>query len=166
MGLVRRFLVVVALGSIVRMWLVQSQLPSRIATHFDAGGTANGWMSPSGLVAFHVALLALMLIVFLGLPRLVRRLPVAAINVPNRDHWLAPERREATLQRIEDWMAALGLLVVGGIALLEELVVRASLPGGDGRLPLTPLVGVLAALLVGGVVWTIGFMRLWRIAPR
>ncbi|WP_374659924.1 hypothetical protein [Inhella sp.] len=43
-----------------------------------------------------------------------------SINLPHRDYWLAPERREASLQRLAGLNACVGLLVlalVGGIQL-------------------------------------------------
>ena len=162
----RTMSIVVAGVSVARMWTVQPRLPARVASHFDATGAANGWMSPSGLFGFHAALLGILLLVFTVLPRLVRYLPAASINLPNRDYWLAPERRETTLGRIEDWTAALGLAAITVIALLEELVVRANLPGGDGRLPMLPLVGLLVGLLAVVGAGTVRFVRMWRLPPR
>lgn len=43
------------------------------------------------------------------------------INLPHRDYWLAPERRNATLARLGEHLSALGLLV---LALLDGLYVQ------------------------------------------
>lgn len=67
-----------------------SRLPDRIASHFDATGTVNGWMDRT---AFTVSMLA----VGLGLPALliallyaVRFLPPQHLNIPNADYWRQP----------------------------------------------------------------------------
>lgn len=162
----RTMSIVVAGVSSLRMWTVQPRLPARVASHFDATGAADGWMSPGSLLGFHVALLALMLAVFAILPGLTRRLPVTVVNLPHRDHWLAPERRADTFARLEAWMATLGLVVVSAIALLQEMVVQANLPGGDGRLPVRVLVVLLGALIGASAVWTVAFVRTWRVPAR
>ncbi|RYD60187.1 MAG: DUF1648 domain-containing protein, partial [Verrucomicrobiaceae bacterium] len=66
--------------------LTGSQLPERVASHFNGSGVPDGWMSRSehlwtvGGIA--VGLSALMLILFYCL----RFLPVAGINLPNKSH--------------------------------------------------------------------------------
>lgn len=77
--------------------LVSSQsLPPRVASHFAGDGHANGF-SP------RTAYVSLMLAVSVGLPLLIATLhsvilfsPALLAQVPNYDHWFAPERREAT----------------------------------------------------------------------
>ena len=74
-----------------------SQLPSRVATHFDGSGRPNGWMS-------RTAHLRLMIVFGLGFPLFVpalicacRLLPGRFYNLPHRDYWLAPARRTETM---------------------------------------------------------------------
>lgn len=45
----------------MRYWLVWDQLPARIATHFNAAGRPNGWMSREGSLIFILILLLFML---------------------------------------------------------------------------------------------------------
>ena len=35
---------------------------------------------------------------------LIRKMPVSIINLPNKDYWLAPERREASFDYLSGWM--------------------------------------------------------------
>src|ERR1700691_2103802 len=44
--------------------LASNELPAQVATHFDATGRANGWMSPSQAVGFAVGFMAFLLIIF------------------------------------------------------------------------------------------------------
>jgi hypothetical protein len=48
----------------VRYWMVWDQLPLRMATHFSAGGVANGWMSREVSFEFAMGLAAVTLAVF------------------------------------------------------------------------------------------------------
>ena len=73
------------------------QLPETVATHYGAGGRANGWMTRSGYLLF-------MMVFLLGFSTLVsfligfipHKLP-RLTNIPNRGYWLAEERREGSL---------------------------------------------------------------------
>src|SRR5215475_5458980 len=120
----RALIVIVSVASAARVLACVSRLPYPVAVHFDAAGTPNGWMPPPLFAAFHLGLLALLAAVFLGLPRTLRRLPAHLINLPRKDYWLAPERREATLARLGDRLAWLGLAVIGFVTFGEELVLR------------------------------------------
>jgi hypothetical protein len=42
----------------LRYWQVWDQLPASMATHFNAAGHPNGWMTPSGSLAFMLGMLA------------------------------------------------------------------------------------------------------------
>jgi uncharacterized membrane protein len=166
MRFMRAATVLVAAVSIVRTWTILGALPERVASHFDAGGIPTGWMPRTGFLALQAGILALMVLVFVLLPRTVAWLPVGLVNLPHRDHWLAPERRPETMATIEVWMGALGLLVVVSIAIFEELAVQANLPGGTGRLSMIPFWATLFAVLAAATAWTVRFGRLWRVRPR
>jgi len=45
----------------IRYWLVWDRLPARLATHFDAAGRPNGWMSPQGSLTFSLIFLTIIL---------------------------------------------------------------------------------------------------------
>ena len=56
-----------------RYWMVWDQLPARMATHFDASGHPNGWMSRETSLWFALGLTAFMLAIFTLVPYLVTR---------------------------------------------------------------------------------------------
>jgi uncharacterized membrane protein len=72
-----------------------SDLPPRVASHFDAAGEPNAFMSRAGYIRF-------MLCLCLGLPVLVVTIlwavysRAADLKLPNREYWLAPQRLERT----------------------------------------------------------------------
>lgn len=72
-----------------------SQLPLSVASHFNADGRANAFMSRSGYARF-------MLCVAVGLPLVVVAILTAVysrateMKLPNREYWLAPQRVDQT----------------------------------------------------------------------
>ena len=95
-----------------------SQLPERVATHFDVHGQPNGWMSRDS----HLLFMAVFGLVFPWFVPAVlyasRLLPDQFCNLPHRDYWLAPTRRARTLAylfRHSLWFASMALCFVIGI---------------------------------------------------
>lgn len=89
-------------------------LPDPVATHFSGSGRADGWTArPVYAASMTVLTLAVPLATWLSLAWLPRRWP-RLVNLPNRDHWFAPERREATLARL----ARFGILLSAAVLAL------------------------------------------------
>jgi uncharacterized membrane protein len=126
------------------------RLPDTMASHFDGWGVANAWSSPAGFFSVVLLVVALNLLLFVAMPRLIvaDRLRV---NVPHRDYWLAPERRRQTLARIADFLGWFGvaslLLAVAVVQLVMDAnLANASLASGIGWLLLAYFVYVLVSL--------------------
>lgn len=144
-------------AAVLRVALVWDQLPPFIASHFGASGQPDAWMGRTGFFAFYFALVGSVAALLLGVAWLVRVLPSRLVNLPHRDYWLAPERREGTLERIARSFRVYAFSTVLFSLAVLELVLRANLDrGGLANGPfLVMLVGYLAFTLV----WTIGFTR-------
>jgi hypothetical protein len=140
-------------------------LPERLATHFGAGGVPNGWTDHDGLRGFTAFLWLCMVGSFWGLGLVLPKLDPAYINLPNREHWLAPERREASMARIRAWMEAFGAVTLLGMIGLNELVFTANrLP--EPRLDEGALFLGMALYLGGLVAWCVGLVRAFPKPPR
>ncbi len=126
------------------------QLPDPMASHFGAGGQANAWSSRVEFFSVYLGVTLFTQIVILGLAFLLVRIPDRLFNLPNRDYWLMPERRQATLayiQRQMGWSAA-AVMVLMLVSL--QLVIRANLSGG-GQMEtgwLWPLLGLFIAAML------------------
>jgi uncharacterized membrane protein len=71
-------------------------LPMKMASHFGPDGTPNGWM-PSGIfIKLSLGAVVFLTVLLLAVSFKMRSLDAAKINLPNKDYWLAPERREGT----------------------------------------------------------------------
>ena len=115
--LIRALYAVVVIGYGGALAWAMSQLPARIASHFDGSGQADGWTDRTGYLAFGIGI---GLFVLVGLPLLARLLlrgSGVGINVPHKDYWLDPQhpqRREEFVRRFTDDM----LVIAGATGLL------------------------------------------------
>lgn len=141
---------------------VVPELSERIATHFCAGGNPNGWMTRTGFVFFEVALVGFMVAVMIGAALLARVLPGRFINIPNRDYWLAPERRHEAASRLLGHMLWLACWAVALFVAVNHLVFAANRVEGCPRLSEKAFIVLLAAALVGLVVWIARMFVLFR----
>ena len=133
-------------------------LPDRIPTHFGGGGVPNAWMTRGGYTLFMFAfVLGLPLLVACAvgvLPRLVPRL----VNLPNRDYWLAPERRDASLAflgRHACWLGCMMTLMGAGA---HVLILRAS-AATPPRLENGLFLWLLGVFFVAMAVWIVAIFR-------
>jgi uncharacterized membrane protein len=88
-------LVATLVAALAAILITSQQLPARVASHFNAAGVPDGWMARStymwSMIGMTLGLAAFLLAVF----GITRNFP-NSINLPNRDYWLAPERRQET----------------------------------------------------------------------
>jgi len=103
------------------------QLPDTVASHFGARGVPNGWMSKRGFFWFEAGLLAVLLLSFAGSTWLCRKLPSKWVNLPHKDYWLAPERKEQTLAVLSDFMLRMGAATMLFMVCIQQLVIDANL---------------------------------------
>jgi uncharacterized membrane protein len=146
------------LGYIVFLACTVSMLPQHMATHFDANGHPNGWMSRSSAVIFQGVIgLILPLIISIGF-FVVRFASPEQIRVPRRDFWFAPERRAVTctyLSRQGFWLASL-------LVLLQGVVWYQLIQANAKSIPQLSSSGFLVVLGVFGAVmiaWVMSFFR-------
>jgi uncharacterized membrane protein len=137
-----------------------SQLPERIATHFNLSGQPNGWMSRSAN-QWLVLLLSLFFPSLVVVLSYVARFVPGIVNIPDRDYWLAPERRKDTsnyLVRHSIWFACLAVWFVMGIEYSIVQANKQSLP----HLSNSMLLLVLGPFLIGTAVWAAILLRHFR----
>jgi hypothetical protein len=100
-----------------------------------------------------------MLVVIIGLPALLVVVTwfalgssSARINLPNRDYWLAPERRTETLAFLRISIIWFGVLLVTFLCYAHWLVVRAN-ESQPVRLAESWFIGGLVVFLVATLIW-------------
>lgn len=138
------------------MWL-----PPIVASHFDASGTANGFMSRGAYIAVMVVVCGGIPLLLTVVGRRLTSLPDGLINIPNRSHWLAPGRRASSLASLSTRLEWLALAVSVFLCYAHVLVVLAntdSIPRTNTAL----LIAGLAVFLVFMAVWLLLLFRRFR----
>lgn len=137
------------------------RLPMRVASHFDVGGQVNAYMAKQDFLKVQLVVVALLSLIFLVIPVLIGRLPTSMINLPNKEYWLAPERRAQTMGMIQGHLIGFGdvmllfLFVVFGDAMRASLMPEPRLPNR-----IWTLLAVLGAFSIG---WTVYLLRRFRL---
>ena len=122
------------------------QLPERMASHFGPGGKADGWMSKQENMIFYLALVSISAALWASIGWILKKSPDESINIPNKEYWLAPERREQTLMRMGHQLSTFGIATVAFLMAVMHSVFLANLNGGKqlGALFFIYLAGFLA----------------------
>ena len=137
-----------------------SELPPSVASHFDAAGQANAFMSRSGYTRFVLCLA-------IGLPALVVAVLTAVysraadMKLPNRDYWLAPQRiaeTRAFLVAHGIWFGSLLVILVCLVHWLELAANRVHPPHLPGQL----FAAVMIAFLLATAAWIAVLMFAFR----
>jgi uncharacterized membrane protein len=123
----QRIFVALLVVSAAQVVIYYSQLPDEVASHFDGSGRANGWSPKEMFFLIDLCTMVLVALVFLFLPRTLSRFSDKSINLPNKDYWLAPERREETARVIHDQMCWFGVATLVFLICVFQLVIEANL---------------------------------------
>jgi hypothetical protein len=113
-------------GALIFVYYTSRLLPETVASHFNRAGTATGFLPRSAYVGITLLIVALPPLFLVLLPRLSLRRPGVRINLPNRDYWLAPERRERTVALLERQLTQFGVMLLLFLCYGHLLVVRAN----------------------------------------
>lgn len=142
-------------------------LPERIAVHFAADGSPNGFETREGYRHFLLMFgLGLPLAAALFVAVLPNLLPASLINLPNKDYWLAPERRAQSMLYLSAhgfWLGCLLLLLMCGV---HALVVSANAAAASGQhLAGSTFLWVLGLFFSGMAAWAATLMLRFRRPP-
>jgi uncharacterized membrane protein len=158
------FLFLLLLGLL--QWVnVYPQLPNRVACHFAADGTPNGWQPKQDFFLIPGFAIALCIFVSFVLPRILAFLPPAMINLPNKYFWLAPERRAETIEVMNAHLAWFGCGFLFVILYAISQAINANLPA-RGQFNGAGMIFVIAAFcLYSGVVFAHMLRYFLRVPP-
>ena len=108
-------------GVAAYVWFSSQTLPEVVASHFDPSGQANGFMPKEGYVWFMAGLVVMLPVLVVYLPNVLMRWAPDSINLPNRQYWLAPQRREQTIESLCRGSVGLGYLLVSFLGYVHYL---------------------------------------------
>jgi uncharacterized protein DUF1648 len=141
--------------------LTTGRLPESVASHFGAGNLADAWMTRDfylvWMLAFSVLLPVGIVAAIGGLPRAFPGIT----NLPNRDYWLAPERRADSLRFLAVSACWLGCLLTALAGAIHVLIIEANAVV-PARLPGAMFFGLLAAFAAAFGAWLVAIFRRFR----
>jgi uncharacterized membrane protein len=150
-----------AIGYVVR---TVPHLPPLVASHFNGAGYPNAYMTRSFYTKFTLAFGVGLPVLMVALMSLVYS-RTRDVNLPNRDHWLAPERIAQTRSTLVSFGVWLGSLVVAMVCYVHWLVLVAhrSVPPHFSKSLIVG--GLLAfALMTGGLL--VALLMVFRLPRR
>jgi uncharacterized membrane protein len=137
-----------------------SELPPMVASHFDASGQPNAFMSRNGYirfvlcfaVGFPVAIVTILAMVYSR---------ATDLKLPNRDYWLAPQRLDRTRAFLVAHGVWFGSLLVTLVCYVHWLELRANrlLPP---HLSNQTFAALMLAFLIATGVWISALMFAFR----
>lgn len=148
--------VLLAFAIVAQVAMHYPDLPERIASHYDAAGVPNDFTTKSGFVTMYAIISVMVFGMFAAVPWLVRKLPVSLINLPNREYWLAPERKDASIARVGVMMDVFAGATGALLLCIFEMTFRAN-ESGNGHLP--PPWPLLGGYLAFVAIWLVMCFR-------
>jgi hypothetical protein len=152
------------IGACAFVWLTSLGLPAVVASHFGATGVANGFMPRAFYIRFMLAFAIGMPVLIVVLSRWRFDSPGARLNLPNRDYWLAPERRHQTVSFLRQHMLRFGATLLVFLCYVHWLVVRAN-EAQPAHIPVAWLWGGVAAFVVATLIWLKSLLGRFRNLP-
>ena len=110
------------------------RLPQRVASHFGIDGRADGWMSKDTFILTMCGSMVLLTLIAWSAGWVTKMLPARWINLPNKQYWLADDRREQTLaflSRYSVWVLLPSQILV---LIVFQMTINMAIKGGD-KLP-------------------------------
>ncbi len=133
------------------------RLPSTVASHFRGDGTPDGWSSRTELLGVYIAMVVLAISSFATLLLILPHLPESLINLPRKDYWLAPARREETFRTLGTRMLWFGKATPMLLSHLMGMTLAANL-SPHPRLG-KAAVWALVVYLAFTTVWLVSLLR-------
>ena len=146
----------------VQIALYRPLLPDQVPSHFDLAGNADDWSDRDTFLLLYSGLVVGMTAMFAFLIWVIPRTPRDLINLPNRDHWLAEERRDETFAFLTRNL--LGYHVLTGLLfafLMHQTYLAALEPEGVQRISIGAAV---FGYLIGTGILLVALLRRFRVS--
>ncbi|MBL8811456.1 MAG: DUF1648 domain-containing protein [Planctomycetaceae bacterium] len=119
-------LVIMVLISLPQHYFYYTQLPDVVATHFGADGKPNDWMTRLNATLVVGGIQVLVPVFLVAVSWLAMRLPESMLNIPNREYWLQPDKKEATLTHMRLMLSWIAVATISFMAAMSHIVYLAN----------------------------------------
>ena len=154
-------MILIILAAVAQTLYYYPQLPEVIVSHFNAAGIANGWQPKGAFFGIYGGVIILIVLIFSASALFMDRIPDSLINLPNKEYWFAPERRDETFNFINEQMLMYGNATLVFILLAFQLAIQANL-SSQKQLPSAIMLPLLGGYILFSVVWTVRFVLKFR----
>jgi uncharacterized membrane protein len=165
-GPIRIIILLLALAAI-QFAYYYPKLPDTLAVHFGTSLEADGWQGKQGFVFAYACVEVGMVAMLLVIGFVMTRVPIGMVNIPNRDYWLAPERRKQTLECV---MTQVGWIMVATLAYLiaiAQVILDANMRAGGRPPALSRDFWVIFIAFMALMAWfVVGIYRRFGKRPR
>ena len=137
-------------------------LPERVASHFGASGRPDAWSGKESFIRIYLIAVAVIAALFSSIGLLLKKTPDSLINLPNKDYWLSPERRQETIDALSRqflWAGSATLLL-----LLDIFHQSFRVHLGKAETLEHPLESVVV-YVVFNLFWTVALIRKFKRKP-
>jgi hypothetical protein len=136
-------------------------LPDLVAIHFNISGEPDGWASKWINALLFCGMFLFLNVLYGGLPVLLKKIPVSLINIPNREYWFAPERKDASLVIVSTFLSELAFFTNFFIAGIELILFYANRTGKPApSIVLFTLIGAMFAFII---LWIVHFIKAFKL---
>lgn len=119
-------LAILVLISLPQHYFYYTQLPDVVATHFGADGKPNDWMTRLNATLVVGGIQVLVPVSLVAVSWLAMRLPESMLNIPNREYWLQPDKKQATLAHMQLMLSWIAVATISFMAAMSHLVYLAN----------------------------------------
>ena len=140
------FLIVLLLCAfeMARLWNI---MPDQMAAHFNIQGNADRFVPKAEFFRFQLQTMLVVILVSLPLQWMFSVIPPNLINMPNREYWLAPERRAETMGRISDFGSTMFAIILLALQAACDIAAYANL-----RTPILFNAALMSKVMIVSVV--------------
>ncbi len=138
-----------------------SVLPEKVATHFGANGQPDGWEDKGVASLMMLGIQLVLPWAIVGIAYATQHLPNSTINIPHREYWLAPERRDASLGRVQRSMTTFACWMSLFAFSINHLTFKANMAAKPLDMQSFGLVVIL--FLIGVGVFVVTLLRRFRL---
>ncbi len=130
------------------------QLPDPLPSHFDANGQVDGEMGKNAFYLMMGLVNAMFLVGFPVLAMTLKHIPDSLINLPNKEYWLAPGRRNETLATTSQFLIATGWMSVWLMIGIFHLTAEVATHVRDSVNPEVYWIsGIYLVILTAATIW-------------
>jgi uncharacterized membrane protein len=135
------------LGMVGYLMFIQSDLPDRLAVHFDINGNPNGFQTKEVFIDTFLIFITLMNGAFLAIFFGVQYLPTALINIPWKQYWFATdERKVVAFEKLRAVMGLTGIFICAAFLFTEQVIYQANTKNALFEIPINA--GVFGILVL------------------